>query len=247
MRERREKSSEASTVHVAIAHSELAQVLEEGGIQGTSSAVARTATLGLALEEDSDSQLVSFPCDVVPVTRWDNKLQHGESHDFHVKQQPGEVCQETLHSVKAIRSAAEVGTNIAWICPLRAVKQTVVAGGWPDQAAKEDLEADSECGEGWKEKTNSAASQGSTVLIQCRLSHTSSAQCLDAGLLLSLKFDVLEVKKRKVLQGTCYLLPSKHHHQELSHLEVISLPVKAKSSAFAQLAKILKCGFEGLV
>lgn len=55
-------------MHVAIAHSEIAQVLEEGGIQGSSSAVAQTAALGLALEEDSDSQLVSFPCDAAPVT-----------------------------------------------------------------------------------------------------------------------------------------------------------------------------------
>lgn len=55
-------------MHIAIAHSELAQVLEEGGIQGSSTAVARTAALGLVLEEYSDSQLVPFPCDAVPVT-----------------------------------------------------------------------------------------------------------------------------------------------------------------------------------
>lgn len=142
-------------------------------------------------------------------------MQHGESHDFHIKQQPGEVCQETLHSVKAIRSAAEVGANIAWICPLRAVKHS---GCWRMTRSS----GKGRSGDrprvwrrlGREDKFCSLSGEHSPNTVQ------AFPQCLDACLLLSLKFDVLEVKKRKVLQETCYLLPSKHHYQELSHLEV---------------------------
>lgn len=114
-----------------------------------------------------------------------------------------------------------MGENAARVCPQRTVKQAVVAGGWAHQATKQDLRIDLGYGQCWEGKANSGACQGTTVLKECWLCHISTAPSPAAGFCLSLKSDVLQVKRGKVLQACmCHLLPSKHHYKELSHLDV---------------------------
>lgn len=110
-----ETTLEVPIEHIAVAHSELAQVqcpsLVVGGIQGSSGALALATTLRVALEGHSGSQPPPSPHDVVrSVAAWGIP-------DFHTKKELGKVCWEGLLSIKATRSASEVGENAAWVCP----------------------------------------------------------------------------------------------------------------------------------
>jgi len=116
--------------------------------------------------------------------------------------------------------------NAAWVCPQRTVKQAAVAGGRAaDQAIKQGVRIDPGCEQGWEGKANSGACQGTLLQKEHWLCCISTAPSPDTGFRLSLKSDVLQVKRGKMLQGCMdHLLPSKHHYLELSHLKASPCP-----------------------